>query len=430
MKYDDILVSVIVPVYNVEKYLKRAVDSIRRQTHRNLEIILVDDGSTDSSSVLCDQLAKEDERITVIHKQNQGLGMARNSGIEAARGEWLCFIDSDDFIASRYVEFLLSAAVENGCLTAQCKYQKGIRGYIEESLDEPEVQVFDWRKYMFYCHANLGHSVFAVWINIYHRSIFSDIRFPALKHTEDVPAVSQIIRKASSKPLAVVNHALYYWYQRPDSIMNKKTSLDILDQCEAYERVLSFWNAENKPDIAEIYWPVYFEVLIEEYTRLSRDLPEAHDKYKYLYDKILNNLEKANRICHKSLMLPVNASAIYNALKEKRQPFILYGYGNNGRSVLPWLTYFQFPIIEVWDRDAESGAEAKGFPLKPAHDGIDKDAIILITIEDFATSAAVRRNLRQMGYKNFIEWRTLEAAMKYAVYDRFLPSLIKGGSDQ
>ena len=92
------LISIIIPVYNVEKYLKECVDSVRKQTYKNLEIILIDDGSKDNSGKLCDELAKEDNRIKVIHKENGGLSDARNVGIENATGEYIQFIDSDDFV--------------------------------------------------------------------------------------------------------------------------------------------------------------------------------------------------------------------------------------------------------------------------------------------------------------------------------------------
>ena len=98
------LISVVIPVYNVEKYLKRCVESVVNQTYKNLEIILVDDGSPDECPQICDKLSKEDERIKVIHKSNQGLGMARNTGIENATGKYICFFDSDDYVELTTIE--------------------------------------------------------------------------------------------------------------------------------------------------------------------------------------------------------------------------------------------------------------------------------------------------------------------------------------
>ena len=104
------LVSVIIPVYNVENYLKRCIDSVVNQSLRNIEIILIDDGSLDSSSKICDEYKVLDERITVIHKQNEGLGMARNTGIDIASGKYIAFVDSDDYIESNMYELLYNSS--------------------------------------------------------------------------------------------------------------------------------------------------------------------------------------------------------------------------------------------------------------------------------------------------------------------------------
>ena len=97
------LISVVIPVYNVEKYLQRCVTSVTEQSYSNLDIILVDDGSVDKSGAICDDFAKKDKRIRVIHKENEGLGLTRNVGIKAATGNYICFIDSDDYIAREYI---------------------------------------------------------------------------------------------------------------------------------------------------------------------------------------------------------------------------------------------------------------------------------------------------------------------------------------
>lgn len=112
---DQILVSVIVPVYNVERYLKRCVESILEQTHKNIEIILIDDGSTDSSGMICDEYSKTEDLIKVVHKENEGLGRARNTGMEYATGDYFMFVDSDDDIAADTVESLLGDSLDNDC---------------------------------------------------------------------------------------------------------------------------------------------------------------------------------------------------------------------------------------------------------------------------------------------------------------------------
>lgn len=110
---EDILVTIVLPVYNVGKYLEICLDSVLQQSYRNLEVILVEDGSTDNSPAICDEYAQKDSRIRVIHKENEGVSTARNVGIKAAKGEYICFADSDDILQKDYVEYLLNMAIGN-----------------------------------------------------------------------------------------------------------------------------------------------------------------------------------------------------------------------------------------------------------------------------------------------------------------------------
>ena len=125
---EDYLISIIVPVYKVEKYLQECVTSIQNQTYRNLEIILVDDGSPDKSGKLCNEYAKRDSRIKVIHKVNGGLSSARNAGLKIAKGEYIGFVDSDDYIRKNMYEKLLDACIQNKTEIAACNYNYIING--------------------------------------------------------------------------------------------------------------------------------------------------------------------------------------------------------------------------------------------------------------------------------------------------------------
>ena len=120
------LISVIVPVYNVKQYLRRCVDSILKQTYENIEIVLIDDGSTDESGAICDRYAQKDVRVKVIHKENGGLSDARNKGMQEARGEYFAFVDSDDYIAKDYIAYLFELIVENKAQISLCGYLKFI----------------------------------------------------------------------------------------------------------------------------------------------------------------------------------------------------------------------------------------------------------------------------------------------------------------
>ena len=121
---ENIIISIIVPVYNVERYIEKCVESIISQTFRNIEIIIVDDGATDRSGVIADQLATRDQRIRVIHKQNGGLSSARNEGVVHAKGKFLMFIDSDDYIAPNMCEVLYKHAIDNSCDLVECGVNK------------------------------------------------------------------------------------------------------------------------------------------------------------------------------------------------------------------------------------------------------------------------------------------------------------------
>ncbi|OZG61716.1 EpsN [Bifidobacterium myosotis] len=137
------LISVVVPVYNVEQYLQQCVESVLRQTYRHLEIILVDDGSTDSSGEMCDRLAGQDDRIRVVHKRNAGLGMARNSGLDVAKGEFVMFLDSDDFVDTRMVEELYAQLEKTGADTSYCGYAE----YYDENNVRPRPAAYNNRTF-------------------------------------------------------------------------------------------------------------------------------------------------------------------------------------------------------------------------------------------------------------------------------------------
>lgn len=136
------LISIVVPVYNVEKFLERCITSIVDQTYTNLEIIIIDDGSTDQSSAICDELVKLDERIRVIHKMNEGLGLTRNRGIKEAMGDYICFIDSDDYIEKDYIETIYSSVKKQEADVCYCGHTKDINGKYEKRKNPLAGEVF------------------------------------------------------------------------------------------------------------------------------------------------------------------------------------------------------------------------------------------------------------------------------------------------
>jgi len=232
------LISVIVPVYKVEAYLDRCVQSIVDQTYTNLEIILVDDGSSCRCPQMCDEWAKRDRRIRVIHKENGGLSDARNAGMAVARGEYIAFVDSDDWISLRYIEWLYEAIRQSGVKMAAC----GIRFVCDEaqgddSKDERTAfQLFASEQAL---SSEGWKKIRAVaWNKLYHRSLLKDERYPVGKYHEDEFFTYRIVDKAGSA--AYVENELYFYFQRPGSIMHT-FSMKHLDALEAYMQRLQLF---------------------------------------------------------------------------------------------------------------------------------------------------------------------------------------------
>lgn len=196
------LISVIVPVYNVERYLRRCVDSILHQTYRNLEVLLVDDGSTDASGAICDEYAAQEERVTAVHQKNGGLSAARNAGLERAQGTYLCFVDSDDFLNSRMLETLCRDLQEQDADVAVVGFRMFER---EEELAPAElavpVQCMTGREAIRSTLVSDELGDFA-WNKLYKRELFRDVRYPLGRMMEDQGTTYRIFRSAAKSHTA------------------------------------------------------------------------------------------------------------------------------------------------------------------------------------------------------------------------------------
>lgn len=216
------MISVIVPVFNVEKYINQCIDSILNQTYHDIEIILVDDGSTDSSGKICDEYQKKDNRIIVIHKSNGGLSSARNAGVEIATGEYISFIDSDDWVENDFLESLYNCCIMYQAEIAVCRIQKRV----EENQETQEYENFTecWSGRLAVENRVLKEKIYciqtSVWNKLYSREIIKDMSFPEGKYYEDIVYSTQAM--LNSERVAYTNDALYNYRQdRPGSIMNE-----------------------------------------------------------------------------------------------------------------------------------------------------------------------------------------------------------------
>lgn len=233
------IVSVVVPVYKVEHYLKRAVDSILMQTYKHLEIILVDDGSPDCCGKICDEYAIIDSRVNVIHKNNGGLSSARNTGLEIATGEYVVFVDSDDFIQPHMIERLLSVAEKENCDIVQCGFFR-FDSYIPKEPFGGEMEFVS----RYDALARIDEPVYMVaWNKIYRKNLFKSIRFPEGKIHEDVGCTYKLFFE--SQKIAVIPDELYGYYVNPDSITTSKIKLNKLDLIDVYAEQLRFFNEKK-----------------------------------------------------------------------------------------------------------------------------------------------------------------------------------------
>lgn len=236
MKYP--LISIIVPCYNVEKYLDRCVESLLTQSYPNIEVILVDDGSNDSTSLICDNYNQQYNNIVVIHQLNQGLSIARNEGIKIAKGEFLTFVDSDDFVSVDYVLYLYDLLVDTESDISISSYQYY---YENNNIDIPK-QTNIIIKTMSPCVAvekMFYQELFdtTAWGKLYRAKYFSDIIYPSHLLFEDLPTTYKLLLK--SNKVVVSNYQSYYYLLRNDSIEGSafseqkyKSMLAIISQLE------------------------------------------------------------------------------------------------------------------------------------------------------------------------------------------------------
>lgn len=226
-------VSIILPVYNVEQYIKKCLESIQQQTYPNLEVIIVNDGATDKSVEYCEQICKIDSRFSVTHKENGGLSDARNVGIDKAKGDYLIFVDSDDFVSQDMVSYLVSSMENNEADIAICDpaHYYSDRQNNDLNIFYPASSVKVYEKTEALCEMFYQKSfLVSAWAKIYKKELFDDIRFPVGKLFEDSAVMYLLFEKCEK--IVYSNAKLYAYVHRDNSITTKKFSdkdLDILD---------------------------------------------------------------------------------------------------------------------------------------------------------------------------------------------------------
>ncbi len=254
------LISVIVPIYNVEQYLPRCIESILNQTYKNLEIILVDDGATDRCGSICDAYKEKDCRVKVIHKPNGGLSDARNTGLDQMTGEYVTCIDSDDFVSPYFVSNLWSALEEKQCDIASSWFIEYHNGQIVPTgriVDIQEVEVLAKNKYFERLLYQDGVEISA-WGKLYKSSLYRNVRYPVGKLYEDIPTTYRLIEQA--KKIAVISNIDYYYFQRENSIARAKFSIRKMDAIY-HMHIFGNFIQENYPELVDAFKCRYFNTV-------------------------------------------------------------------------------------------------------------------------------------------------------------------------
>lgn len=235
---DQKKISIIIPVYNAAKYLEKCVKSIINQTYKNLEIILIDDGSTDESGNICRILSDKDDRIKVMHQKNSGVSVARNLGLSNATGEYITFVDSDDYIESNYCEVLLDSLIRNNVDVA---YSNDFNKFCERDININEELIWKSEEY----DPVYKTPQYVVWGALYKRKVIENIRFDEdLYVGEDAYFFAKVVK--NSNKLVCVNKELYHYIYHTNSAYNSKFNSKKITEIECWRRVATLFKDNKK----------------------------------------------------------------------------------------------------------------------------------------------------------------------------------------
>lgn len=210
------IISVIVPIYNSEKYLGKCIDSLINQSYKNFELLLIDDGSKDDSLSICNKYAALDSRVKVHHKENEGIAKTRNYGLQAASGEYITFVDSDDYVDPNFLKLLLEAIEINHCELSICSFVRFTDdGIIHNAVEKSRVVDRSDLELLFFTDSSIGK---ANWNKLYKAKLVNDLKFPDICLGEDYVFNFEYLKKV--KKVAIVNDELYYYRITPSSLSN------------------------------------------------------------------------------------------------------------------------------------------------------------------------------------------------------------------
>lgn len=283
------LISVIVPVYKVEKYIHKCVDSILSQTFTDFELFLVDDGSPDNCGKICDEYAEKDSRIIVIHKENGGLSDARNAALNRVNGEYITFIDSDDYVSAYHLETMFNALEITGADIALANITSFNDEEYDDSLYKPTTEMKTLTGIDIFSTINRPNAC----AKLYKKNIYSNIRFPVGRLYEDVFVWHDVLAKTNRIVLTGVNS--YFYYYRDDSIMHQEYKLAFTDIIDAIELRVKKLEELGLQDLANENRTFIYSRVGAAFAFLDASVPENKkrlDEIKIIYDEEYPKLMK------------------------------------------------------------------------------------------------------------------------------------------
>ena len=279
---DHPLVSIIVPIYNVEKYLDQCIVSLINQTYQNIEILLLNDGSTDNSPKICNKYKNKDNRIIYISQANKGLSATRNNGIKIAKGEFILFVDSDDYVSKDIVAHLLSLAIKFNSPFVAANYKKFKDGHNPKESNRKRIKIKEYSGAMFseLMAKPMGVNCFAC-LRLIHKSLINNLYFPEDKIFEDIFTMPKLIYDCNN--VISTSEILYYYRIRNTSLSHKRFSMKALHEMDAYLDLMDFGIMKHDKKIIK-YTSMFFLTKYYYYTLkiiyYKLGLKSYRDKYK------------------------------------------------------------------------------------------------------------------------------------------------------
>lgn len=305
LRLNQDLISVIIPVYNAEDFLERCLLSVLSNSYKNIEVFLVDDGSTDSSPAICDEYAEKDKRINVIHKKNGGTAEARNTALKYAKGKYIAFADNDDFIHKDFYKIMHNAITATDSDVVVCELTRDMP--IDEFNKEIDLTAEVVNKHNFilgtYCGDWTRNT--APWNKLYKRELFDNIKFPSGKGYEDAYTTYKLLYTADK--ITYVNAALYYWWNNKNSYSSKKSNpKKLFFREEAIREQAFYYNEPSYNDVRKAAIKFYIGQLLLMHYQLNNDFENSDDlnlcikkmkslirKYYHKYFRLLDDKDSS-----------------------------------------------------------------------------------------------------------------------------------------